>query len=510
MEFVGAIDNGTSSSRFILFDIHGQPVQSHQIETKQFYPQSGWVEHDPMDILDTVQRCIEKTIAKASIQASQVKGIGITNQRETTIVWDRISGKPLHNAIVWLDTRTRELVDSLISKFGDADYFRKSCGLPLNTYFSAMKLLWLIKHIPAVEKAVRNGTAMFGTVDCWLIWKLTGGIKGGVHATDISNASRTMLMNLSTLSWDKTTCQKLDIPLSILPKILSNSEIYGNMANGCLKGVPLSGCLGDQHAALLGQLCFEPGNVKNTYGTGCFMLMNTGTKIVPSVHGLLTTPGFQLGPNEPVSYALEGSIAVAGSAVKWLRDQLKIIKSAKEINELAKNVSYGCDGVYFVPAFAGLFSPYWRTDARGVIVGLTHYTTNCHFARAALEAAAYQTNEVLDAMAEDSGIRPSLLRVDGGMAASDLMLQFQSDLLGVDICRPNMMECTAAGAAFAAGLAVGFWKSKDELINKVQTDPNALKTFSPKSSREDMLPLYAGWKRAVTRSFDLATLPSKL
>jgi glycerol kinase len=501
--YIGSIDNGTSSTRFILFDIKGQMVASHQIETKQVYPQPGWVEHEPLDILQTALDCIEHTLSKSGVQASQVKAIGITNQRETTVVWDKVTGQPLHNAIVWLDTRTQDIVKRTIQQFGSADYFRASCGLPISTYFSAMKLKWLFENSTAVQEGVRSGTALFGTIETWLLWNLSGGARGVVHITDVSNASRTMLMNLKTQQWDLQTCEALDISTTVLPEIRSNSEVYAHIAVGSLQGVPISGCLGDQQAAMMGQMCFTPGSAKNTYGTGCFLLMNTGEIPVDSKFGLLTTICFKLGPNVPTLFALEGSIAVAGSLMKWLRDRLGLIAKTSEANTLMASVQDN-GGVYFVPAFSGLLSPYWRDDARGVLVGLTHFAEKAHIVRAAYEATAYQTREVIEAMVQDSKVPLKELKVDGGMTVSQPLMEFQADILNIPVICAAMPEATAAGAAFAAGLAVGFWSSLEHLKTSVQQAEGA-KVIQPSMTQENRERFYRGWKDAVQRSFNLAS-----
>lgn len=448
---------------------------------------------------------------KASVDTiPQVASVGITNQRETTVVWSKKTGKPLHNAIVWHDTRTSGIVSELVSKYGSVDAFRPSCGLPLSSYFSAMKLLWLLRHIPAVQTAVQANDACFGTIDSWLIYKLTNGQQ---HVTDVSNASRTMLMNLHTKQWDQDTLNKLDIPAALLPTIRSNSEVYGVVeVDGPLKGVPIAGCLGDQQAALLGQLCVKAGSAKNTYGTGCFMLLNTGTKPVKSKHGLLTTVAFQLGREEACHYALEGSVAVAGSGVQWLRDNLQLIGNVAEINTFAQQTNNACNDVYFVPAFSGLLSPYWRDDARGVFAGLTHSSTKADICRAVLYSAAYQTKAVLDSMiadihAHDGQKHPGedeallhTLKVDGGMCNSDILMQFQADVLNIVVARPFNLEATAAGAAFAAGLAVGYWASLETLIESISIS-QAVRMFEPSMSEDERKKLVHGWNKAVTRTF---------
>ena len=500
-KLIASIDQGTTSTRVIIFDETAKTVAVHQKEHEQIYPKDGWCEHDPLEILASTTECLDKAVEALEAgggSASDVVGIGITNQRETTIVWDKETGKPLHNAIVWLDLRTAELAAEL-SASGGQDRFRATCGLPVSTYFSAVKLLWLMKNVPEVAQAIEDGRALFGTIETWLIWNLSGGVDGGTHVTDITNAARTMLMELATGTWHEPTCAELGIPTSILPAIKSNSEVYTTMAGTRLKGVPISGCAGDQHAAMLGQCCLAPGQAKSTYGTGCFMLMNVGTSPVPSTHGLLSTVCFQLGPSAPVQYALEGSVAVAGRAVQWLRDSLGLIDSAKEIEGLARSVE-SCEGVSFVPAFSGLFAPYWRSDARGCIVGMTLYTTKAHLARATLEAVANQAREVLDAMESDSGVTLQQLKVDGGMTVNTLLMQMQADMVQVPVKRPRDVETTAMGAAFAAGLAVGVWDSTEALteLNGVEA------SFEPIIGKDACEAKLTRWQDAVTRTFDLA------
>ncbi|CAG8457446.1 14683_t:CDS:2 [Acaulospora colombiana] len=482
--FVGSIDQGTTSSRFLIFDQNGILVAYHQVEFSQYYPNPGWIEHDPAEILDSVQECINKAIKKFENKGhsvSDIKAIGITNQRETTLVWDKVTGKPLYNAVVWCDIRTHELVHQLNAKSPlGKDVLKKTCGLPITTYFSAVKLRWLLDNILVVKDAYDNGTLMFGNIDTWLIWNLTGKCDGGLHITDVTNASRTMFMDINTLEWSEQALEFFGIDGSCLPRICSSSEIYGYVKTvESIKGIPIAGDLGDQQAALVGQKCFRSGDAKNTYGTGCFMLFNTGTEPVISKTGLLTTVGYKFG-KEPTVYALEGSIAVAGSAVKWIRDNLGIIKEAREINELAAKVE-DTGGVYFVTAFSGLFAPYWRDDARGCIVGITQYTNRNHIARATLEAACYQTKAILDAMNSDSGHPLKSLKVDGGMTNSDLCMQIQANILGIEVERPEMRETTALGAAIAAGYAVGVWKSLSEL-DQVNTAGWAV--FSPEITHE--------------------------
>jgi glycerol kinase len=500
-DLIGAIDQGTTSSRFLLFSRHGQVRKEHQLEFKTVCPNPGWEQQDPHALLQTVQDCMAQCAGEMKGAATRVKAIGVTNQRETTVLWDKVTGEPLHDALVWKDGRTGAVVKKLIARFGGQDHFRARCGLPLSTYFSAVKVLWLMEHVEAVRTAIAAGTCLFGTVDTWLIWNLTGGVSGGQHVTDVTNASRTLLMNVQTCAWDESVCAELGIPLSILPRICSSAEVYGVIAEGPLKGVPLAGCLGDQQAALVGQMCFQPGQVKNTYGTGCFMLMNTGGQACESKHGLLTTVGYQLGKSAPVVYALEGSVAVAGAAVVWARDEMGLIESSAEIGELAGKVDDN-GNVYFVPAFSGLLSPYWRPDARGVMVGITKYTTKNHVCRAVLESVAYQTKDVLMAMTRDSQIELAHLKVDGGMTANQLLMQFQSDLLSVPIERAALAEATAAGAAIAAGLCVGFWKDTADVQECFADEPTV---FAPAMDAPTRTRLYKNWKRAVTRSFHWAS-----
>ncbi|XP_062089905.1 glycerol kinase [Humulus lupulus] len=514
--YVGSLDQGTTSTRFIIYDKLARPVGSHQVEFTQYYPHAGWVEHDPMEILESARVCIAKAVDKAKEDGHDVsnglKAIGLTNQRETTLVWSKSTGAPLHHAIVWMDVRTSSICRKLENELsGGRTHFVETCGLPISTYFSAVKLLWLIENVESVKKAVENGDALFGTIDSWLIWNLTGGVNGGVHVTDVSNASRTMLMNLKTLQWDKPTLETLGIPAGILPKIVSNSEVIGNIAdNWGITGVPISGCLGDQHAAMLGQAC-RKGEAKSTYGTGAFILLNTGEEVIHSKNGLLSTLAYKLGPNSTANYALEGSIAIAGAAVQWLRDSLGVISSASEIEALASNVE-STGGVYFVPAFNGLFAPWWRDDARGVCIGITRFTTKAHIARAVLESMCFQVRDVLQSMHKDAGEKGEtknekgefLLRVDGGAAVNNLLMQIQADLLGSPVVRPADIETTALGAAYAAGLAVGVW-SEEEIFGsgeKSKTDT----TFNPKLDGEIRKKKVESWCKAVTRTFDLADL----
>jgi glycerol kinase len=492
--YVAAIDQGTTSTRFMVFDAQGNVVAVDQKEHRQIFPRPGWVEHDPLEIWERTREVIQGALQRFSIKVSDLAAVGITNQRETTLVWNRRNGKPYYNAIVWQDTRTDTICNTL-ALAGGQDRFRPKTGLPLATYFSGPKIQWILDNVEDVREAAERGDAIFGNIDTWLIWNLTGGAGRGIHVTDVTNASRTLLMDLATLDWDETILAELGIPRAMLPKICSSSEIYG-YATGVLDGVPISGDLGDQQAALFGQTCFDPGNAKNTYGTGCFMLLNTGTEPVHSQYGLLTTPGYKIG-QQPAVYCLEGSIAIAGALVQWLRDNLGIIEKSTDIEPLARTVRDN-GGIYFVPAFSGLFAPYWRSDARGVIVGLTRYITRGHLARAVLEATAYQTREVLDAMEKDSGIRLTLLKIDGGMTANELLMQFQADQLNVPVVRPKVAETTSLGAAYAAGLALGFWSGLDALRANWQKDAE----WRPTTEREPADRLYAQWKKAVTRTFN--------
>ena len=504
-KYVAAIDQGTTSTRFIIFDHGGNVVAVDQKEHQQMYPKPGWVEHDALEIWERTQEVIQGGLAKGNISPQDIVAIGITNQRETTVVWDKHTGKPIYNAIVWQDTRTDVIINELAAN-GGQDRFRLKTGLPLATYFSGPKLKWILDNVEGARTKAANGDLLFGNIDTWLIWNLTG---REAHITDVTNASRTMLMNLSTLDWDDDILRELDIPRAVLPQIRSSSEVYGyiNARGGVLAagdggesmllhGIPVSGDLGDQHAALFGQTCFNPGEAKNTYGTGCFMLLNTGEKPVQSKSGLLTTLGYKIGDQKAV-YALEGSIAVTGALIQWLRDNLGLIQSSAEVEALAKSVE-DAGGIYFVPAFSGLYAPYWKSSARGVIVGLTRYVNKGHIARAALEATAYQTREVLDAMNADSGVPLTALKVDGGMVFNDLLMQFQSDILDVPVIRPKVAETTALGAAYAAGLAVGFWKDYDELRANWAKE----KEWHPAMDIDLRKKLYSGWKKAVTRTFD--------
>ena len=497
--FVAAIDQGTTSTRCMIFDYSGQVIAVDQQEHQQIYPQPGWVEHNPLEIWQRTQQVVRGAVARAGIPASEIAAIGVTNQRETTLVWDRITGEPYYNAIVWQDTRTKAICDELAAD-GGQDRLRENVGLPLATYFSGPKVKWFLENVPGVRAAAEHGEALFGNIDTWVIWWLTGGPIGGAHVTDVTNASRTMLMNLKTLDWDDEILALLGIPRNMLPRIVPSSD--PNTWGVTLKdgpfgfSIPVCGDLGDQQAALVGQTCFSPGEAKNTYGTGCFMLLNTGNEIVPSRSGLLTTLAYQFG-GQSAMYALEGSIAITGALVQWLRDNLGLFQNSSDVEPLALSVEDN-GGIYFVPAFSGLFAPYWRSDARGVIVGLTRYINKGHLARAALEASAFQTREVLDAMNKDSGVALKALKVDGGMVYNELLMQFQSDILGVPVMRPKVAETTALGAAYAAGLAVGFWNSTTDLCANWHID----KTWSPQMSAHRRQKLYHGWKKAVERTLN--------
>ncbi|XP_004626876.1 glycerol kinase [Octodon degus] len=506
---VGAVDQGTSSTRFLVFNSKTAELLSHhQVEIKQQFPREGWVEQDPKEILQSVRDCIEKTCEKLgqlNIDISNIKAIGVTNQRETTVIWDKLTGEPLYNAVLWLDLRTQSTVEKLGKLIpGNKNFVKTKTGLPLSTYFSAVKLRWLFDNVKNVQKAVEGHRAVFGTIDSWLIWSLTGGINGGVHCTDVTNASRTMLFNIHSLKWDEELCDFFGIPMEILPSVRSCSEIYGLMKSGVLEGVPISGCLGDQSAALVGQMCFQDGQAKNTYGTGCFLLCNTGHKCVFSEHGLLTTVAYKLGRDKPVCYALEGSIAITGALIRWLRDNLGIIKTSEEIEKLAKEAgtSYDC---YFVPAFSGLYAPYWKPSARGIICGLTQFTNKCHISFAALEAVCFQTREILDAMNHDCGIPLSHLQVDGGMTNNKILMQLQADILCIPVIKPTMPETTALGAAMAAGAAegVGVWSLKPEDLSSV-----TMERFEPQINIEESEIRYATWKKAVMKSMDWVTMES--
>ncbi|HEV2560450.1 MAG TPA: glycerol kinase GlpK [Microvirga sp.] len=492
--YVGAIDQGTTSSRFIVFDRTGAIVSVGQKEHEQIYPKPGYVEHDPLEIWRNTQAVIAEALAKKGLKASDLAAVGITNQRETTLIWDRTTGEPLHNALVWQDTRVDNLVEDF-AREGGRDRLRAKTGLPLASYFSGLKLRWLLETVPGARAKAERGDALFGTVDSWLVWNLTGGREGGRHITDVTNASRTQLMNLATLQWDDEILKLFDIPRACLPEIVSSSEVYGTARDG-LAGVPIAGILGDQQAALVGQACFHPGDAKNTYGTGCFMLMNTGETPYPSTCGLLTTLGYRFGADKPV-YALEGSIAIAGALVQWLRDNLGLIQASPDIEALARSVPDN-GGVTIVPAFSGLYAPHWNAGARGLIGGLTRYAAKGHIARAALEATAFQTREVLDAMTEDTGIAVRELRTDGGMVVNELLMQFQADILDVPVVRPKVIETTALGAAYAAGLATGVWSGTDDLVSNWSAD----KRWHSGMAAEERTRLLAGWSKAVERSLD--------
>jgi glycerol kinase len=495
--YVGAIDQGTTSTRFIIFDRSGRIVASEQREHQQIYPKPGWVEHDAEEIWRRTQEVIAGALQQRALQPDDLAAIGITNQRETTILWERKTGRPVYNAVVWQDTRVADDVADLC-KAGGQDRFRDRTGLPLTTYFSGLKIRWLLENIPSLRERAEAGDVLFGNVDTFLVWHLTGGTDGGIHVTDVTNASRTQLMNLGTLDWDGSMLSAFDIPRAMLPAIKSSSEVYGTASASALQGVTIAGILGDQQAALVGQTCFRPGEAKNTYGTGCFLLMNTGGQAVPSKHGLLTTLGYRLG-KQPAVYALEGSIAITGALVQWLRDNLGLIEKSSDIEGLAISVKDN-GGIYFVPAFSGLYAPYWKDSARGVIAGLTRYAGKGHLARAVLEATAFQTREVLEAMERDSGIALDTLRVDGGMVENNLLMQFQADILNRPVVRPTIKETTALGAAYVAGLAVGFYKNVDDLRSNWSADH----TWQPNLDADNREEMYRLWKKAVTRSFDWA------
>ena len=498
-KYIGALDLGTTSNRFIIFDHSGQIKGLDQMEHEQIYPQPGWVEHDPMEIWKNTQAVIRGALGKTGIDGKQLAAIGITNQRETAVVWDKNTGKPLYNAIVWQCTRTADICKQLEDGYGQ-DRFRAKTGLPIATYFSGPKIHWILQNVPAAASAAQKGDALFGTIETWAIWWLTGGPKGGAHVTDVTNASRTMLMNLETMQWDEEILSVLEIPAGMLPRITPSvdSSTWGHTAaEGALGAtIPVCGALGDQQAALVGQTCFDVGEAKNTYGTGCFLLLNTGTEPVPSRHGLLTTVAYQVSGEKPV-FCLEGSIAIAGALVQWMRDNLEMIKTAPDIEELARSVEDN-GGAYIVPAFSGLFAPYWRSDARGVFAGLTRFVNKGHIARAVLEASAYQTLDIVEAMNKDSGVALTKLKVDGGMVANELLMQFQSDILEVPVIRPSVTETTALGAAYAAGMAVGYWTGADELKRNWSVG----KTWEPEMDATVRQRLIGGWKKAVKRTFD--------
>jgi glycerol kinase len=493
-KYAAAVDQGTTSTRFMVFDHGGKVVAIDQKEHEQIYPKPGWVEHDPMEIWGSTQAVIAGALAKGKIDPKDIAAVGVTNQRETTVVWDKATGKPIHNAIVWQDTRTADICNNL-AKDGGQDRFRPKVGLPLATYFSGPKIRWILDNVEGARARAEKGELLFGNIDTWVIWNLTGGPNGGAHVTDVSNASRTMLMNLESLDWDDEILKIMGVPKAMLPKVRPSAEGYGK-ATGALAGIPVAGDLGDQQAALFGQTCFSTGEAKNTYGTGCFMLLNTGTKPVQSKNGLLTTLGYKIG-DQPAVYCLEGSIAITGALVQWLRDNLGLIQKSADIEALAGTVEDN-GGIYFVPAFSGLFAPYWKSDARGAIVGMTRYVNKGHIARAALEATAFQTREVLDAMNKDSGVNLTALKVDGGMVYNNTLMQFQSDVLGVPVIRPTVAETTSLGAAYAAGLAVGFWKEVEDLRVNWGKDQE----WQPKMDAKHRDQLYKGWLKAVTRTFD--------
>jgi len=495
-KYVIALDQGTTSSRAIVFDHSGSIISTGQLEHEQIFPKAGWVEHDPTEIIRNVREAIGQALSRANLTRHDIEAVGITNQRETTVVWDKNTGEPIYNAIVWQDTRTQAIVDRLAQDGGE-DRFRETVGLPLSTYFSGTKILWILENVEGAREKAEAGDLLFGTTDTWVLWNLTGGVNGGVHATDVTNASRTLLMDLRTLDWDEDILEVFGIPRSMLPEIKSSSEVYGNIeSSSLLREVPVAGILGDQQAATFGQTAFESGSAKNTYGTGSFLIYNTGEEIVQSDNGLLTTVCYKLGDNKPV-YALEGSIAVTGSLVQWLRDNLRMFDQAPEVEKLALEVEDN-GGCYVVPAFSGLYAPYWRSDARGAIVGLTRYVNRHHIARAVLESTAFQTRDVLEASNADSGVPLEELRVDGGMVENDTLMQFQADILGTEVVRPKVAETTALGAAYAAGLAVGFWKDLDEVRQNWQED----KRWTPQMSEDERERRYRIWKKAVERTFD--------
>lgn len=492
-EYIAAIDQGTTSSRCIVFDHDGRIVSVEQKEHEQIFPKPGWVEHRALEIWENVQEVVAGALAKAEITKEHVKAIGITNQRETTLLWDRTTGEPVHNAIVWQDTRTDALCRELGRNVGQ-DRFRRETGLPLSSYFAGPKIRWLLDNVEGLRARAERGEILFGTMDSWVIWNLTGGTEGGVHVTDVTNASRTMLMNLRTLRWEERICSSIGVPMEVLPEIRSSSEIYGHAKGGVLDGVPVASALGDQQAALFGQTCFSVGEAKSTYGTGTFLLMNTGNQAINSYAGLVTTVGYRVGDQQPV-YALEGSIAITGALVQWMRDQMGLIHSAAEIETLARSVDDN-GGAYFVPAFSGLFAPYWRADARGVIAGLTRYVTKAHIARAVLEATAWQTREIVDAMRKDSGVELTSLKVDGGMTSNNLLMQNISDFLDAPVVRPMVSETTCLGAAYAAGLAVGFWSNIEDL----RANWRRAAEWTPEMDPAERDREYQFWLKAVQRT----------
>ena len=495
-KYAAAIDQGTTSTRCMVFDHGGQVVSVNQKEHEQIYPKPGWVEHDATEIWSRTQEVVDAALEEAGATADDIAGVGITNQRETTLVWDKTTGEPIHNALVWQDTRTDKLVDEY-SKEGGQARFQEKVGLPLATYFSGPKIRWILDNVDGAADRADSGDLLFGNMDTWVIWNLTGGTDGGQHITDVTNASRTMLMDVRSLKWDQEVMDVMGIPEAMLPEIRSSSDVYGEVkASGGLQGVQIAGDLGDQQAATFGQTCFSPGEAKNTYGTGNFLLLNTGTEAVASKNGLLTTVGYKIGDEDAV-YCLEGSIAITGALVQWLRDNLKMIQAAPEVEELAQTVDDN-GGLYIVPAFSGLFAPYWKSNARGVFAGLTRYVNAGHIARATLEATAYQSREIVEAMDKDSGVALESLKVDGGMVGNDLLMQFQADLLGVPVIRPKVPETTSLGAAYAAGLATGFWNEVEDLRENWVED----KRWEPKMDDAERDEYYKYWKRAVTRTFD--------
>lgn len=492
-QYIAALDQGTTSTRCMLFDHGGHVVAVSQMEHRQIYPRPGWVEHDPIEVWDCVQRVVAEVLSTHGVSARDIAAVGLTNQRETTVVWERSTGNPVCNAIVWQDTRT-DLICRELAEGQGLGRFRSQTGLPLATYFSGPKLKWILDNVPGTRKRAEQGELLFGTMDAWILWKLTG-----EHVTDVTNASRTVLMNINTLNWDDEILGVLDIPRAMLPRISASSEVVGHVAEESgtpLGQVPVSAVLGDQQAALFGQTCFSPGETKNTYGTGCFMLMNTGEKAMPSRSGLLTTLAYRL-DDQPATFALEGSVAIAGALVQWLRDNLGLIQKSSDVESLARSVEDN-GGIYFVPAFSGLFAPHWRSDARGAILGMTRFVNKGHLARAVLEATAFQTREILEAMERDSGVKIATLKVDGGMVFNDLLMQFQADILDVPVIRPSVAETTALGAAYAAGLAVGFWKNLDELRANWQEGQRWLPRRDPPKRDQ----LYSNWKKAVSRTLD--------
>jgi glycerol kinase len=495
-KYAAAIDQGTTSTRCMIFDHGGQVVSVAQKEHEQIYPKPGWVEHDPKEIWARTQEVMDEAMDSAGASADDISGLGITNQRETTVVWDRTTGEPVCNAIVWQDTRTDRLVDEF-SRDGGQSRFQETTGLPLATYFSGPKVRWILDNVDGVADRAESGDLLFGNIDTWVLWNLTGGTDGGLHITDVTNASRTLMLDLRKLAWDESIASTIGVPTAMLPEVHASSEVYGEVkSGGKLNGVQIAGILGDQQAATFGQTCFDVGEAKNTYGTGNFLLLNTGTEAVVSKNGLLTTVGYKIGDNDAI-YCLEGAIAITGALVQWLRDNLKMIKAAPEVEELASSVDDN-GGCYIVPAFSGLFAPYWKSNARGVIAGLTRYVSAGHIARATLEATAYQSREVVEAMNQDSGVDLESLKVDGGMVGNDLLMQFQADLLGVPVIRPQVAETTALGAAYAAGLATGLWNSEGDLRENWAED----KRWEPQMESERRDEYFKYWKRAVTKSFD--------